>query len=167
MHPQSNDLQRIDRAYRVIGVRPDTSAFRIKREYRRLAKMWHPDKWPLGSLQNQHAGERMREINDAFRLIQHAPLRYGFETQAKVTIRANNSQQPPVHRAASIINQFEYIIRIMAGVIFGCFVSFVLILSDMPLPVAVVLPLLTAAASAVYGDSFWRWVLKYLWLWAP
>ena len=81
----ANDLESIHRAYRVIGVTPDSSALRIKRTYRRLATTWHPDKWPIGSAESKHAGEQMQQINDAFRLIEHAPLRYRFEAQASGT----------------------------------------------------------------------------------
>jgi len=73
MGAHSDDLEKLHQAYRVIGVARDSSTLRIKRAYRRLARTWHPDKWPL-------------------------------------------------------------------------------------------VPLLTAAASAIYGDRFWRWVLKGWWL---
>jgi hypothetical protein len=152
----SDDLERLDQAYRVIGVTPDSSALRIKRAYRRLAKTWHPDKWPLHSAEGRHAGERMRVINDAFKLIQHAPLRYQTEGRRKVDTRPTSTHQPPMYDAPDITDRLEYIVRIVTGAVFGCVISFMWLLSD--------LPLLTAGASAIYGDRFWRWVLTVWWL---
>jgi COMPASS component SWD3 len=56
-------------AYRIIGVSPESSALRIKREYRRLAKLWHPDKFPHNTAEQRHAAERMRAINEAYQSI--------------------------------------------------------------------------------------------------
>jgi curved DNA-binding protein CbpA len=35
----------------VLAIPPSSSAIEIKRAFRRLAKIWHPDKWPQGPSQ--------------------------------------------------------------------------------------------------------------------
>ena len=104
----------------------------------------------------------MREINAAFQLVKHAPLRY----------RLDAASQPPERRSGSepvgtmvVTDRAEYIVRLVCGVVFGLAVSLLLLLTDAPVAVVAVLPLLTGAASAVFGDRFWYWVLKSWWLW--
>ena len=62
-------------AYRVLGVDYTADSASIRRAHKRLAKQHHPDRFPAGSEQQQ-ATARMAEINDAYRLIREAPLRY-------------------------------------------------------------------------------------------
>lgn len=161
MHLSDDDFDELDRAYRFLAVSHDSSVLQIKRAYRRLAKSWHPDKTPLGSLESQRAGERMREINEAFQLVKHAPLRFAITKQsAPGTERWRES-----HTVVAVTDRIEYAIRLAAGFIVGALASFVWVLSDLPLAAAVILPLFTATASAIYGDRFWRWLLRFWWLW--
>ena len=62
-------------AYRALGVDYTADSASIRRAHKRLAKQHHPDRFPAGSEQQQ-ATARMAEINDAYRLIREAPLRY-------------------------------------------------------------------------------------------
>jgi hypothetical protein len=163
---QLSELARIKRAYQVLGVLPNSSALRIKREYWRQARRWHPDKWPHDSPQQRHASERMREINEAFRIVKHAPLRYHVDSQSTAAVRTQ-AGEPVVRRTAPIPDKVEYTVRFATGGAFGLFVSLVLVLSDVPIALAVVVPFVTAAAATVLGDRFWHWVLKYWWLWSP
>jgi hypothetical protein len=63
-------------AYKALGVdyAADSSAIRVA--YRRLTRLHHPDRHPAGSPEQQRATARMAEINDAYRLVREAPLRY-------------------------------------------------------------------------------------------
>ncbi len=59
--------------YTVLGVDPSASDEEIKRAYRELAKKYHPDNYadsPLSDL----AGEKMKEINEAYDRIQKERL---------------------------------------------------------------------------------------------
>jgi hypothetical protein len=158
------DLQAIEQAYRVLGVSPVSSALRIKREYRRLARLWHPDKFAHDTKEQRLATERMREINTAYQLAEHAPLRYRYDAPSATT---KPRRQPTVRRTAPVADTTEYIVRFVAGFAFGLFVGLLLMLGDAPLVVVAILPVLTGTASAVFGDRFWYWVLKHWWLWTP
>jgi hypothetical protein len=65
------------RAYAALGLPLDAPAAAIKARYRELASQHHPDKWPAGSAEHAEASNRMRTINVAYDLIEHAPLRHG------------------------------------------------------------------------------------------
>ena len=159
-----SELARIGEAYRVLGVSRDSSALRIKREYRRLARLWHPDKFAHNSREQQRATVRMREINDAFQLVKHAPLRYRFDVRPVV---AKSRVESAVRRTAPVTDTAEYIVRFVTGFAFGLFLSVLLLLADAPVAVVAVISLLTGGASAVFGDRFWYWVLKHWWVWSP
>ncbi len=67
--------QRLDDAYAVLGVTPDTSAAEVKRAYRKLISENHPDKLAAKGLpegMRELAEERAREINAAYDLVKHA-----------------------------------------------------------------------------------------------
>lgn len=63
-------------AYKVLGVAYDADSSEIRRAHRRLAKQHHPDKQSPGSPAQPDATARMAQINDAYRLVRDAPLRY-------------------------------------------------------------------------------------------
>lgn len=130
---------------------------RIKREYRRLAKLWHPDRFLHNSPDQRRAAERMRAINDAYRLISHAPLRYGAAAgggapRSSGTVRA---------RSAPLVSEkFEYTYRFVCGFLLGVVAGFAALLADMPVLVAAIIPIATGFAAMVFGDRFWYWALK-------
>lgn len=63
-------------AYKVLEVDYTGDPAAIRQAHKRLAKQHHPDRFPAGSAEQQQATARMAEINDAYRLIRKAPLRY-------------------------------------------------------------------------------------------
>lgn len=52
--------------YQTLGLEPDCSLQKLKAARRRLAKVWHPDRFPNGSDMKRQAEERFKEINTAF-----------------------------------------------------------------------------------------------------
>ena len=74
--PNSPDLFVFMDAYKVLGVGYDADSSEIRRAHRRLAKLHHPDKQSAGSPPQPEATARMAQINDAYRLVRDAPLRY-------------------------------------------------------------------------------------------
>ena len=70
------------RAYELLGVSRSAPARAIKRSYRALAKRWHPDLYQPGSPEHANATYMMKAINEAYALVENAPLRFrGAEVQ--------------------------------------------------------------------------------------
>jgi hypothetical protein len=63
-------------AYQVLGVEYSADAAEIRRAHRRLARQHHPDRYPAASAEQQTATAHMAAINDAYRLVHEAPLRF-------------------------------------------------------------------------------------------
>lgn len=69
---QDADRERVSAAYRVLGVRPDSSNDEIKRAYRRLMNRNHPDKIAAGNPDAEalaRAEQRTREVRRAYELL--------------------------------------------------------------------------------------------------
>jgi curved DNA-binding protein CbpA len=167
LHFDADELRRLRSAYQVLGVPPSSAAAEIKREFRRLAKTWHPDKWPAGSPQQAKAADRMREINLAFEAIRHAPLRYHIEGHPRVAARAAARGREVRRESVPITDYTEYAVRFVMGTFFGLFLCVVLAcrVSEMPVALWVAIPMATGLASAYFGNAFWSAVLESLWWW--
>ncbi|MEO5990662.1 MAG: KTSC domain-containing protein [Ferruginibacter sp.] len=55
-----------DRHFSILGVTKMSTKEEIKRAYKNLVKLWHPDKFPVESHKNILAQERCKQINEAF-----------------------------------------------------------------------------------------------------
>ena len=69
------DLAALKNAYKVLGVDYSADPAAIRQAHKRLAKQHHPDRFPVGSAEQQQATTRMAAINDAYGLVRNAPLR--------------------------------------------------------------------------------------------
>ena len=159
MHEHVADMDTVRAAYRLIGVPPESSPLRIKRAYRELAKTWHPDKFPPGTHHHEYAAERMRDVNEALRVIRHAPLRYQFDTISTADGLHGREQR----RRRQVTDRLEYSVRVVCGALFGAVFSLTMIRHGIPLDVAFVVPVITAAAAVIFGDAFWRLALRLWW----
>lgn len=61
------DLQQ---AFAILGVKPGTATHVVRRRYKRLVRMWHPDRFHKNPQACAEATEKMRLINRAFQTIQ-------------------------------------------------------------------------------------------------
>jgi DnaJ domain len=57
------------RAYAVLNLSPPVDHDVLKRQYRILTKQWHPDLYAADPIGQAEATQRMREINDAYRVV--------------------------------------------------------------------------------------------------
>jgi DnaJ domain len=161
-------IARLEHAYRVLGALRNGSALEIRRAYHHQARIWHPDKYAAGSPQQQVATARMREINEAYELIKHAPLRFHVDAQpAPSTPTAPAPARAPAqHRTAPVPDVLEYVVRFVAGLVFGAVFSFFgLFLRGSSVALSIAVPFVIATLSAILGDKFWYFLLRNLWLW--
>jgi hypothetical protein len=71
----------------VLALRPGATPTEIKEAYRDLVKVWHPDRFGSDPRLRQKAEEKLRQINDAYRVVQSRPAmddRYASETDTAV-----------------------------------------------------------------------------------
>jgi hypothetical protein len=61
-------VDELARAYAVLGVRAGASAAEIKKRYRALVKVWHPDRFAADPQGQAEAATRMRAINEAYEI---------------------------------------------------------------------------------------------------
>jgi hypothetical protein len=61
---------RTSEALGVLALRPGASPTEIKEAYRDLVKVWHPDRFGADARLRQKAEEKLRELNDAYRVLQ-------------------------------------------------------------------------------------------------
>jgi hypothetical protein len=60
----------ISRAYKVLGLYPGASKDEVKRAYRDLAQVWHPDRFEHNERLAAKAQKNVKRINEAFALLQ-------------------------------------------------------------------------------------------------
>lgn len=77
--------------YKVLNVSPDASDDEIKKAYRELARKYHPDHYHGSPLEDM-AEEKMKEINEAYAMIQKQ-RKSGASQQSSYSSGGNRSQQ--------------------------------------------------------------------------
>ena len=166
-----HDVAKLKRAYEVLGVPLSASALSIKHAYRRIAKRWHPDLYPPGTPSHDEAAHVMTLINEAYSVIEHAPLRYHMDAYAVAAQKTNGAR----HRSdearsnadrdlSPITDRFEFWLRFVCGAFWGVVVGwrFFFALFEQPTLLAVVLGGLIGGCgfgAARYGDRFWHAIL--------
>jgi len=89
----------LDECFSILEIEPTESKTRIKAAYRDLLFVWHPDRFPNDPRLQTKAGEKLREINQAYEhLIQYLEFREQ-EIQARAAAqtpqRDHHQQKPP------------------------------------------------------------------------
>jgi len=69
------EIEQLKEFYGVLEIGMRAPAWAIKRQYRRLAKRWHPDLFANRPAELDAASERMSQLNQAYQRIKDAPLR--------------------------------------------------------------------------------------------
>ena len=65
--------------YELLGIPRVASAERVKRSYRNLVKIYHPDRFPSGSKAHAEAEKRIREINIAYGVLSKPQSRANYD----------------------------------------------------------------------------------------
>jgi curved DNA-binding protein CbpA len=66
-------MENLDRYYRVLGLPPRASKAEVKRAYRDLAMVWHPDRFIDNLRLLEKAAANLRRINEAYEKLQDLP----------------------------------------------------------------------------------------------
>ena len=65
-------MNQLRHAYDILGIPPGATPAELRRAYRDLVRVWHPDRFGDDPRLQQKAQERLKEINEAYRLIKAA-----------------------------------------------------------------------------------------------
>lgn len=60
-------MEKIERYYECLGLSPGASPEKVKKAYRTMVKVWHPDRFQSDPALQELAHERLKEINEAYR----------------------------------------------------------------------------------------------------
>jgi len=83
--------------YDTLDIAREASAEQIKRSYRRLVKLYHPDNFPSGSAKHAESERRIRDINEAYSVLSRPSNRASYD--ATLRKRVCYSEVDPEHCA--------------------------------------------------------------------
>ena len=66
-------IDALDRAYAIIGVPRGAHTHDVRQQYKRLVRIWHPDRWMNDPIAHAEATSRLRLINDAYATLDRRP----------------------------------------------------------------------------------------------
>lgn len=93
-------------AFQILEISPDTAPEEIKRQYRDLVNIWHPDRFGSNPRLSQKAEDRLKQINEAWETVS-AAIESGSLNQANFDCQENNTgnrsgpTRPDSHTAQS------------------------------------------------------------------
>jgi hypothetical protein len=82
-------------AFSLLGLPPGSTPDAIRDAYRDLAKVWHPDRFTGDSRLQAKASERMRELNEAYRIASAPDARAGAAKGASARPASGDTNGPP------------------------------------------------------------------------
>lgn len=91
----SNDLQV---CYRVLELEPGVTLDEVKRSYRELVKVWHPDRFTGDAKLHQKAEEKLKQINRAYEVLEEVFLNGGKAEQKAAPPRPPQGKNPHAER---------------------------------------------------------------------
>src|SRR5262249_4612549 len=66
-------MSQLKNYFAILDLEPDASPEEIRRAYRDLVKIWHPDRFEHDARLKQKAQERLKQINEAYEVLRHYP----------------------------------------------------------------------------------------------
>ncbi|GAB1543796.1 hypothetical protein NUACC21_64720 [Scytonema sp. NUACC21] len=93
----------IDEAYSVLGLKPGASQAEVKQAYRKLVKIWHPDRF-VSLQQKQEAEDKLKLINEAYNTLKsYQPI---YQEQPYQTNQPHQTKQAKVYTNRSNAETF-------------------------------------------------------------
>ncbi|MBN3946691.1 MAG: DnaJ domain-containing protein [Nostoc sp. NMS7] len=89
----------INYAYEILGLEPGASPVQVKRAYRKLVKIWHPDRF-LEPKQKQEAEEKIKSINVAYNKLKS-------ESPSEPPTSENPSSSSPINPPKISVNRWD------------------------------------------------------------
>ncbi|QFS48099.1 J domain-containing protein [Nostoc sphaeroides] len=89
----------LNHAYEILGLEPGASQAQVKRAYRQLVKIWHPDRF-LEQKQKQEAEEKIKSINSAYNKLKS-------ESPSEPPIPENPSSSSPKNPTKISVNRWD------------------------------------------------------------
>ncbi len=89
----------INHAYEILGLKPGASQAQVKRAYRQLVKIWHPDRF-FDQKQKQEAEEKIKEINAAYNYLKS-------ESPSEPPTPENPSSSSPTNPPKTSVNRWD------------------------------------------------------------
>ena len=80
--------------YEILGIPREASAELVKRYYRRLVKIHHPDRFPSGTAAQAEAEKRIREINAAYGVLSKPIHRAKYDAQLGKRTNSYSDAEP-------------------------------------------------------------------------
>src|SRR5262250_1205997 len=108
MATENQTIDGLRKAYRVLDVPEAASALAIKSNYRKLIKRWHPDRPSTGAATSDEAMMMTKLINQAYALIENAPLRYysgANATSAKAAAGKKTAERKQANETTRDVNE--------------------------------------------------------------
>jgi hypothetical protein len=86
--------EHIERYYKTLHLEPHASFGEVKRAYRALVKVWHPDRYSQTPHMQQQALEKIQAINHAYAKIRAASLQYSAHIACPPPSRPTHQEAP-------------------------------------------------------------------------
>ena len=91
-------MNKLNRYYDILGLKPDATAQEVRRAYRELVRVWHPDRFGDVPRLQLKAQEKLKEINEAYRVLKEAfaaaALRGNAEKLSAGAVEAGEPSEP-------------------------------------------------------------------------
>ena len=131
---------RLDDCYRLLDLDPRATEEEIRRAYRDLTKVWHPDRFGHDAALRRKAEEKLKAINEAYETIRAArPGSYEWTPRPEAAAPAHEAPRPQPRPA-----------RAYAGYALTCALFAVFILLRRPTPAGLVIALVLFVVAGVF-----------------
>ena len=101
----SLNMNEVARSYLILEISPGASPLVTKQAYRKLAKIWHPDRYLNHPIQKAKAEEKIKQINRAYAIIKAHQLQDGATAS---NVADNSTSRPSPTKVAKVKRTPEF-----------------------------------------------------------